>query len=256
MRQIPALGWAVVAVLVTGAAVYLWQRDGGADPAPPLAQAQGAASAAALPSAVASEASASAAAAQGPAVELPEGNPAAALRTLKSCYFANRCNLASPEGLEEHFAVSRAVVERLRQLPADPALRAEMAREFIGFPDGHVQAAALALAAALPSSADTVAAVVAALRESSDAVLLEKAYPVLRDWQSRGLNNGFDEMFLGLVSTGGWNAAQSVAENVLPFLHEGNVERFRAAAEKLQPGARQEALRRAVRDFELQRRGG
>lgn len=256
MRRVPALGWAALAVFVTAAAAYLWRHGAEADPVLPPAQVQGAASAAALPGAGLAASTAEDPAAEGSAVELPSGDPVAALRTLKSCYFANSCHLASPEGLEEHFAVSRAVVERLRQLPADPSVRAAMAREFIAFPDGHVQAAALALAASLPPSADTVAAVVAALRESSDAVLLEKAYPVLRDWQSRGLNNGFDEMFLSLVSTGGWNAAQSVAENVLPFLHEGNVERFRAAADKLQAGARQEALRRAVREFELQRRGG
>jgi hypothetical protein len=184
--------------------------------------------------------------------------PAQALRTLKQCHAANSCRLTRGEGMDEHFEVVRLVLEQLERLAAhgSPAEQAAWARELLAFPDGHVQAAALALAARLPPSAETVAAAVQALGASYDAVLLAKAYPVLQQWQQLGLSSGYDDLFIGLVHTGGWQAAQSVAEHIGPFLNAGNITRFEQVARQLQPGARQQALLRSLRDYELQRRGG
>lgn len=184
--------------------------------------------------------------------------PAQALRTLTQCYAANSCRLTRGEGLDEHFEVVGLLLQQLERLAAQgsPAEQAAWARELLAFPDGHVQAAALALAARLPPSADTVAAAVSALGKTYDAVLLAKAYPVLQQWQQLGLSSGYDDMFLGLVHTGGWQAAQSVADNIRPFLNAGNVGRFEQVARQLQPGARQQALARALRDYQLQQQGG
>lgn len=261
-----ALG--AIAVLGLGAAALalLWQeRDGAAaagpgTPPPALAAGpgQGGASAAASASAAYGAESAASAALAASASQALAALPAAqALRQLKSCYFKDSCQLAGPEGLDEHFAVSRALVAQLQRLgeSGNTAEQAAWARELLSFPDGHVQAAALALAARLPPSAETVGAAVAALGESYDAVLLRQAYPVLQQWQQLGLNAGYDEMFLKLVHTGGWQAAQSVAENIGPFLNAGNVARFEQIANQLQPGARQEALKRALRDYQLLRSG-
>ncbi|KQW45531.1 MULTISPECIES: hypothetical protein [unclassified Roseateles] len=184
--------------------------------------------------------------------------PAQALRTLTKCYAANSCRLTRGEGMDEHFEVVRLLLGQLDRLAAQgtQAEQAAWARELLAFPDGHVQAAALALAARLPPSAETTGAAVAALARTYDAVLLAKAYPVLQQWQQLGLTSGYDDMFIGLVHTGGWQAAQSVAENIGPFLNAGNVGRFEQVARQLQPGVRQQALLRSLRDYELQRRGG
>jgi hypothetical protein len=184
--------------------------------------------------------------------------PAQALRTLTQCYAANTCRLSRGEGLDEHFEVVGQLLQQVDRLAAQgsPAEQAAWARELLAFPDGHVQAAALALAARLPPSPETAAAAVAALARSYDAVLLSKAYPVLQQWQQLGLSAGYDDMFIGLVHTGGWQAAQSVAENIGPFLNAGNVGRFEQVARQLQPGLRQQALLRSLRDYELQLKGG
>lgn len=189
---------------------------------------------------------------------LGQATPAQALRTLTRCHAADTCRLTRGEGLDEHFEVVGLLVQQLERLAAQgsQAEQAAWARELLAFPDGHVQAAALALAARLPPSTDTVAAAVAALARSYDAVLLAKAYPVLQQWQQLGLSGGYDDMFVSLVHTGGWQAAQSVAENVRPFLNAGNVGRFEQVARQLPPGARQQALARALRDFQLQQQGG
>lgn len=190
---------------------------------------------------------------------LAKQSPASALRYLQRCYAQGTCALAAnPEGLHEHFAVVQAVLEQLKRLEgtASETELAAWARELMQFPDGHVQAAALRLAAKLPPSAQTSQIVVAALKESYDAVLLGKAYPVLEKWQSLGLTAGYDDMFAALVSTGGWQAAQSVAENLGPFLNEGNVPRFQQIAMQLPPGARKDALTRVLRDYRLLRQGG
>ncbi|HEY0953143.1 MAG TPA: hypothetical protein VGE36_00195, partial [Roseateles sp.] len=184
--------------------------------------------------------------------------PAQALRALVQCHAANSCRVASREGLDEHFEVVGAVLKQLDRLAAqgNPAEQAAWARELLAFPDGHVQAAALAMAAQLPPSAETASAAVSALGKTYDAVLLAKAYPVLRQWQQVGLSAGYDDMFLGLVHTGGWQAAQSVAENLTPFLNAGNVARFEQVARELPAGARQQALLRSLRDYRLQQTGG
>lgn len=184
--------------------------------------------------------------------------PAQALRALVQCHAANSCRVRSQEGLDGHFEVVGAVLQQLERLAAQgsPAEQAAWARELLAFPDGHVQAAALALAARLPPSAETTAAAVAALGKTYDAVLLAKAYPVLQQWQQLGLTSGYDDMFIGLVHTGGWQAAQSVAEHIGPFLNDGNVARFEQVARQLPPGARQQALLRSLRDHQLQRQGG
>ena len=184
--------------------------------------------------------------------------PAQALRALVQCHAANSCRVRSQEGLDGHFEVVAAVLQQLERLAAQgsPAEQAAWARELLAFPDGHVQAAALALAARLPPSAETTAAAVAALGRTYDAVLLGKAYPVLQQWQQLGLTSGYDDMFIGLVHTGGWQAAQSVAEHIGPFLNDGNVARFEQVARQLPPGARQQALLRSLRDHQLQRQGG
>lgn len=258
----------LVALFVAAGAVGLlgWAlRDGGdgaiAAPAPrAMAPLLPAAASAPLPAAPAPQAaSGTASAADSPAAAaLAAQPPAQALRALVQCHAANTCRVASREGLDEHFEVVGAVLQQLERLAAQgsPAEQAAWARELLAFPDGHVQAAALALAARLPPSAETAAAAVKALGQTYDAVLLAKAYPVLQQWQQLGLSAGYDDMFAGLVYTGGWQAAQSVAEHIGPFLNAGNVGRFEQLARQLQPGARQQALLRSLRDYELQRRGG
>ena len=253
--------WPLLIAALAAGGLGLWWFEGSealpvvvATPAAPRAlQPVAAASAATMAVPVAATAAETAAVAS-----LSIAPPAQALRTLTRCYAADSCHLTRGEGMDEHFEVVRLLLEQLDRLAAQgsAAEQAAWARELLAFPDGHVQAAALALAARLPPSAETTAAAVAALSKTYDAVLLAKAYPVLRQWQQLGLSSGYDEMFIGLVRTGGWQAAQSVAENVGPFLNAGNVARFEQVARELQPGARQQALLRSLRDYELQRRGG
>jgi hypothetical protein len=255
---------AVAAIAALGAGLWWAQRGdapvvaavySGATPQPALP-----APAASLPAGAVSAAQpglAPAGGASGPAA-LAAAPPGERLRALVKCHAANSCHVSSHEGLDEHFEVVAAVLQQLDRLAAqgNVAEQTAWARELLAFPDGHVQAAALALAARLPPSAETVAAAVQALGKTYDAVLLAKAYPVLRQWQQLGLSAGYDEMLAGLVHTGGWQAAQSVAENLGPFLNAGNVGRFEQLARQLPAGARQQALLRTLRDYQLQQTGG
>lgn len=260
-----------VAVLGVAAAGAVWLlREAPAPASPTAAGARAGSASGALPlagpalAAVASTASAASAneglAAAGEPAPPPAATatPTQALRAIVRCHAADSCHFTRGEGLDEHFEVAARLVQQLERLGAEgsPAEQAAWARELLAFPEGHVQAAALALAAKLPPSAETVAAAVSALGKSYDAVLLRQAYPVLKQWQQVGLNSGYDDMFVNLVHTGGWQAAQSVAENVGPFLNAGNVGRFEQVARQLQPGARQQALLKSLRDYQLQLQGG
>ena len=260
---------AVAALLAAAAGGVGWLLGGTRAPAVELAREAGAMSgtAAASSPAAASMGSASAAStaaavadvsAELPAPPRADAPPAQALRALLRCHAADSCRFSRGEGLDEHFEVASRLVQQLERLGAEgnASEQAAWARELMSYPDGHVQAAALALAARLPPSPETVNAAVSALGKSYDAVLLRQAYPVLRQWQQVGLTSGYDDMFVGLVHTGGWQAAQSVAENIGPFLNAGNVGRFEQVARQLQPGARQQALLKSLSDYRLQQQGG
>lgn len=260
-KKTAAIGVACALAAALGA--LAWQRPVGsalppqasaasAVPAQALALAQAAAEAASAAASGASAATAGQLAASGvlPAV--------AALKALKQCYYADNCGLAGPEGLEAHFAASRAIVAQLKALPreASPAEQAALAREFLAFPEGHVQAEALALAARLPPDAATVNAAVAALRESYDSVLFRQAFPILQQWQQQGLSAGYEDMLAEVLYTGGWHAAQAVAENLTPFLNDSNLARFEAVRGQLADGARKNALSHSLAQYRLQRSGG
>lgn len=211
----------------------------------------------------ASEAQASAApppASGSPAGAALQQPPALALQTLKRCYYADNCGFDTraddPRGA--HFAAARAIAERLQALPRDgnPAELAGLAREFMAFPDGHVQEAALRLAATLPPEAATAGAAIAMLADSHDAPLFRQALPVLDQWQKLGLNAGLDTLLQDTLRTGGIYAAQVVAENLTPFINAANWSQYQALAQALPEGARRNALQHSLREYRLQKTGG
>lgn len=257
---LPAAGLAVA-----GLVALLVVRGGGEDPAPAVKVTAAATSSPPLfqappqaPQPPGEPASRSAGTGLPPAQTIGQMSPVAALQALQRCYFADSCGFPQTDNLSSHFAASKAIAERLALLPAtgDVAQSGALAREFLAFPDGHVQAAALALAARLPPDSGTVNAAVSALRESYDEQLFRQALPVLKQWQQLGLNSGFDDMLAVTLHTGGVHAAQVVAENLLPFINESNVGRFESVLQGLQPGAREAALRRSLRDYRLLSAGG
>lgn len=184
--------------------------------------------------------------------------PQQALQQLRRCYFADSCGFPETDSRSAHFAAAHAIVAQLRALPQDasPAELGALAREFLAFPDGHVQAEALRLAAQLPPDAATVGSVIAALADSHDALLFKKALPVLDRWQQLGLNAGLDDLMLGTLRTGGLFAAQTVAENLLPFVNQANHGQYQALLAELPEGSRRQALQHSLREYRLQRSGG
>ncbi|MEH0166415.1 hypothetical protein ABT392_03315 [Paucibacter sp. JuS9] len=262
-RQRNAL-MAAVLVLAAAVAAFAWLGPDAAvaeQPGPSQLLASPGSATAVMPSAAAALDAASAAASAAAPGQLAVAGTmpaAAALRLLKQCYYADNCGLAGSEGLDAHFAASRAIVAQLKALPAQAstAEQAQLVREFLAFPDGHVQAEALAMAARLPPDAATVQAAVAALRESYDSVLFQKAFPVLQQWQRQGLSVGYEDMLAEVLHTGGWHAAQAVAENLTPFLTDSNFARFEALRGQLAEGARKAALTRSLADYRLQQTGG
>lgn len=195
-----------------------------------------------------------------PASAALQQTPAMALRTLRRCYYADNCGFnTSPEDPRApHFAAARAIAERLQALPRDgsPAELAGLARDFMAFPDGHVQEAALSLAAALPPDAATAGAAIAMLADSHDAPLFKSALPVLDQWQKLGLSAGLDSLLQDTLRSGGLYAAQVVAENLTPFVNDANWSQYQALAQSMPEGQRRVALLQSLREYRLQKTGG
>ncbi|QPF71827.1 hypothetical protein G8A07_02045 [Roseateles sp. DAIF2] len=186
--------------------------------------------------------------------------PQAALRALKRCYYADSCGFPETDSRSAHFAAAHAIAAQLRALPREgggnTAELGALAREFLAFPDGHVQEAALRLAAGLPPDAATVAATIAALADNHDAPLFRIALPILEQWQKLGLDAGLDSMLGATLRTGGLFAAQTVAEQLTPFVNEANWARYQALAAEMPEGARRQALQQSLREYQLRRSGG
>jgi len=258
----------LIAIAVTGvgaAALLLWR--GGAHEAVTLAAHQPPAAGSVLgtppPLPTDGTVAAAPAAAALPTAVVPASASPEQLRTelgqWRACLAAGNCPGPETDSRAMHFRAVAEMAARLKALNerADPATRQALAREYIGFPDGHVQAAALALAASTPPDAQTAQATLAALKATHDAELYRQAFAVLAQWQRAGLGSGMDDVFTHTLRQGGLHAGQAVAENLLPFLNDQNVSHYQALAAQLPEGsARRLALQQVVQEYGRLRTGG
>jgi len=183
---------------------------------------------------------------------VPGGPPQLQLAALKKCYSENSCGFAETDSRSAHFEAVGIITNLLNNLPADLSHREkhQLVREFIAFPDPQVQAAALQLAATLPADSLTVAATIAALRDSSSEENFLMALPILATWKKLGLDSGLDTMLIDTLRVGGVFAAQSVADNILPLLTRDNLSLYRNLLVEMPEGRRKKALRSALSEFE------
>ena len=187
---------------------------------------------------------------------IPGSTPAQQLAALKKCYSENTCGFEEKDSHSAHFETVGKIIDLLGNLPVDlsPREKHQLVREFIAFPDPQVQAAALRLAASLPAESMTVAAVIAALRDTTSEDNFLLALPILNDWKKLGLDSGLDNMLMDTLRVGGIFAAQTVAENILPLLTRDNLSSYKNLLAEMPDSRRKIALRNALSEFESSRK--
>lgn len=142
-------------------------------------------------------------------------------------------------------AVNKNGADHLRQL----------AWQYLGWPDGHVQSAALRLLSALPPVPENVHTLTGALKSSFDAPLMRQALAELGRYPEQA--DAMAPFFIDMLSTGSLFAGQEVARGLLPFLTPANVGQYQALLARLEPqSAKARDLKAVLAEFEQRQANG
>jgi hypothetical protein len=181
------------------------------------------------------------------------------VRQLRACHDADRCDFDESDSRAAHFAAANAMSMRLKALlpqAADPAVVA-LARAQLDFPNGQVQAAALALLASQRPDPALTQQVLQMLAGNHDAPLLEAALPLLAQWQAQG-QPATDATLQNLLRTGPHfvGLTLSTPQSLLPFLTDANLPQYQALLRELPESRKREQLQQTLTEYQRLRAGG
>lgn len=183
------------------------------------------------------------------------------LAQLANCEQTQRC----PQGkdaYEGEYERHRQMAALLAQLAKDALQRPseednyrKIASDYLSWPDGHVQSAALSLLSALPTQPANVKLITTALQENFDAPLMRQAMQELQRYPAN--NNELQTFFGHILQTGAMYASQEVAQGLLPFLTADNVAYYQQILTELDHQSKKAQLLQATLDeFGMQQSQG
>lgn len=162
-----------------------------------------------------------------------------------------------------HFATADEVrheletlLEAMEESPTpDPAV-AQSVRQFMQYPDGHVQSSALAVLSALPADPATLDAVLTGLSQSNyDAPLFQQAMAELGRYPES--QEKIDTLLGETLKTGDIQVAQTVATQLLPMLSTTNLDFYRTILTELPPRTEKATLlANTIAEYERRQTGG
>jgi len=152
----------------------------------------------------------------------------------------------------------QALLGQLTQLAPQPenqsALR-HVATEYLHWPDGHVQSAALSLISALPPDPSNVPLITQALQQSFDAPLMRQALTELTRYPEQ--KKELQPFLSQVMQTGSFYAAQEVAQGLLPFVTPETVSSYRTLLSQLDPQtAKAQMLAAMLNEYQMRTSGG
>jgi len=92
--------------------------------------------------------------------------------------------------------------------------------------DGHVQAMALTILAELDTHPDTIYPLLTVVETSHDAKVTEAAMALLSEQSIDGYQPDIDQVLQSSLQTGSVNVSPVIAESILPFLNDANVNDY------------------------------
>lgn len=130
-----------------------------------------------------------------------------------------------------------------------------LAWQYLSWPDGHVQSAALRLLSTLPPVPENVPALTTALTDSFDAPLMRQALAELGRYPEQA--DAMMPFFIDMMSTGSLFAGQEIARGLLPFLTPANAGHYQALQGRLDPqSAKARDLKAVLAEFERRQANG
>lgn len=140
------------------------------------------------------------------------------------------------------------------QPTVQPTLR-HVAVEYLQWPDGHVQSAALTLLSTLPAEQGNVPVITQALQQSFDAPLMRQALQELARYPDQ--KKELQPFFSQVMQTGSFYAAQEVAQGLQPFLSPDTLGSYQTLLSQLDPqSAKAQMLAATLKEYELRASGG
>ena len=166
------------------------------------------------------------------------------LDEVRNCYQGG-CNFAESDPRSYDFAVGQRLTELLDHLKAevsemqtvDAGLSA-LAREYLQIPDGHVQAAAIALLATQPSSSENLDPLLAEIIEGPFPDLVPASLVEIRRLLTPASESRIDEALGRAIRSGSPFVASEVIAGIAPFLTTAGRPYFMTVLEALPSDAR------------------
>jgi len=126
---------------------------------------------------------------------------------------------------------------------------------FIDYPDGHVQQQAISLMSHQPADIPTAEMLIEALVDGYDAKIMKQSLLELQRYPS--LESEIQALLQQTLITGSFYVAQTVANQILPFLNSKNIQSYIELAAKLPKASkRSRYLLANIKEFQLRQTGG
>ena len=184
------------------------------------------------------------------------------LRELANCQETKTCPVDDSDPRASSYLLGQQLKEQLNdyaKLHADnkyyDEVTAQLTQEFLDYPDGHVQEAAIDLMSAQPANENNALTLITALGDGYDAKIMNQAMGELQRYPQ--LSEQSQQLFMDTLKTGAFYPAQEVAKNILPFLNANNIDSYKEVLASLSPkSAKARYLNAAIIEAQLRQSGG
>lgn len=191
-------------------------------------------------------------------------DPFRRLDWVQACYPSSSCNLPSNDPRMADYLAGQIMADALREVsaalqsgPRFEAGASVAALDALAFPDGHVQAAAIDLLSTLPAQQQNVFPLLEVIEDNHDAKVVAAAMMELQRYRGLGYQQAFDEIFSAAMIKGSPYVSEKVAESLLPFLTEENVDHYLSFLPELPLQSRtRESLNVVLEEYALMHTGG
>ncbi len=161
------------------------------------------------------------------------------VKALEDCFYNGDCGKYENESPHEY---ADAIVQDLRlelseidQLGAeDNQWKENMIRRFLSFPDDRIKLEAIDRLATFKPSKENFETLLSATQESINAVVFKKSLAELKKYKDPADQKKVDDFLYKTIENGGVDAALIISAEILDFLNENNINRFKALQNRFQ----------------------
>lgn len=181
------------------------------------------------------------------------------LQLLKLCLASQNCPFPKTDPRSYELAVgqkAKAVIEQLAKTVEEQKIESptlvQIGVEAFQWDDDHVREAALELFSTQKPSAIALNALINGLKQSHDPSIYRQAIEELHRYTEGDQRPQVDQFLMETLEKGSHFAAAEVAQDLIPFLSEKNVDSFKHLLASLDPESpRYLALKKSLDEYEL-----